>query len=147
MAAGRAVARPSGGLTAGRPVAAASGPVVRHASTSRHRPARGRRPAPTPDGNAPRRRPLALAALAALALAALAALALAAPASASAADCPGADLTPALQGVAAAKAATLCLVNAQRAAQGVAPVASESHLDRASQRYAELLVARSFFAP
>jgi uncharacterized protein YkwD len=75
-----------------------------------------------------------------------AALPLALPAGAAAADCPGADLEPAAQGLPAAGAAAVCLVNAERAAQGLRPLALQAQLGDASQRYSDLMVARRFFA-
>jgi hypothetical protein len=76
----------------------------------------------------------------------LLALALAAPAPARAADCPGADATPAAQGPGPAGAATLCLLNAERAARGLRPLARQDNLTWASQGYSDLMVGRAFFA-
>ena len=86
----------------------------------------------------PRRR----AALAAV----LAALALAAPAGAGAADCPGADATPADQGTGPSGQATICLLNTERAARGLPALAEHPALTQASQAYSELMVAKAFFA-
>jgi uncharacterized protein YkwD len=84
-----------------------------------------------------RRRPIALAA-------ALAGLALAAPASAWA-DCPGADAVPAAGNLAAVAQTTLCLLNEQRAAQGLRPLTEETRLTSASRAYAQEMVAGQFF--
>jgi hypothetical protein len=86
-------------------------------------------------GMAPRRAVLA---------AGLLALALAAPA--HAVDCPGADATPAAQGPGPTGAATVCLLNAERAARGLRPLAPQDNLTWASQGFADLMVGRAFFA-
>lgn len=78
-------------------------------------------------------------------LAALAALALCAPATASAADCAGADLLPGADNVAVVRQATLCLLNQQRAAHGVGPVAENATLTTASAGYSQRMVAQGFF--
>jgi uncharacterized protein YkwD len=78
--------------------------------------------------------------------AAIGTLALAAPAGARAADCPGADATPAEQGIRAASRATLCLLNAERSAKGLPALAANAVLARASQGYSELMLAKRFFA-
>src|SRR3954468_4718377 len=78
-------------------------------------------------------------------LAALFALVFAMPASASA-DCAGADAEPVVQGLQAAGAATICLVNTERAAHGLGAVALQMNLTDASQRYSDFMVARGFFA-
>jgi uncharacterized protein YkwD len=75
----------------------------------------------------------------------LASLAVAAPA-AQAATCAGADALPLLATVGSAKAATLCLLNDQRAANGLAPLASEPTLDAVASDYAATMVAQRFFA-
>jgi uncharacterized protein YkwD len=80
------------------------------------------------------------------AVAALAALALCAPATASADDCAGADLVPAADNVAVVGQATLCLVNQQRAANGVGPVVENTALTSASAGYSQRMVAQGFFA-
>ena len=66
------------------------------------------------------------------AVAALAALALCAPAAARAADCAGADVVPAADNVAVVGQATLCLLNQQRAANGIGPLAENAALSSAS---------------
>jgi uncharacterized protein YkwD len=84
-----------------------------------------------------RRRTIALAA-------ALASLALAAPASALA-DCDGADLVPDAASLGAAGQATLCLVNAERAANGLRALSEESRLTGASAAFSRRMVAEQFF--
>jgi len=74
----------------------------------------------------------------------IATFAIAAPA-AQAADCPGANLLPALASVPTAKAATLCLLNGERAARGLAPLATEATLESAATAYAEAMVQQRFF--
>src|SRR5690242_16399031 len=76
---------------------------------------------------------------------ALAALALCAPAAASASDCAGADLVPSPDNVGAVGQATLCLLNQQRAANGVAPLAANARLTLASASYSQRMVDQSFF--
>ena len=76
---------------------------------------------------------------------ALALLALA-PAGARAADCPGADAVPAADNLVAIGQATLCLVNEQRAARGLAGLRENARLTGASARYSQTMVARAFFA-
>jgi uncharacterized protein YkwD len=79
-------------------------------------------------------------------VAALAALALCAPATARADDCAGADLVPAADNVAAVGQATLCLLNQQRAADGVGPLVENPALSSASTGYSQRMVAQGFFA-
>ena len=76
---------------------------------------------------------------------ALAAVALA-PAQASAATCAGADLAPSASNLATVADATLCLLNQQRAAAGLAPVTRNSQLDTASRYHSLDMVARRYFA-
>jgi uncharacterized protein YkwD len=87
----------------------------------------------------PRRRLVAVAAV-------LAALALCAPATASADDCAGADVVPAADNLAVVGQATLCLLNEQRAATGVAPLAENAKLTNASAGYSRRMVDEAFFA-
>jgi uncharacterized protein YkwD len=77
---------------------------------------------------------------------ALLALALAAPADATAADCPGADAVPAADNLRTIGQATLCLVNEQRAARGIASLRENARLTSASARYSQRMVAEAFFA-
>jgi uncharacterized protein YkwD len=72
--------------------------------------------------------------------------ALAAPAAAQAANCPGEDLVPDATNAAQVADATLCLINQQRAAGGLAPVAANGSLTNASAAYAGDMIARTFFA-
>jgi uncharacterized protein YkwD len=90
-----------------------------------------------PDAHGMFRRPLVLAA-------AIAACALAAPASALA-DCPGADVVPDASSLTAAGQTTLCLLNEQRAAQGLRPLSEDSRLTSASAAYSQRMVAGQFF--
>lgn len=83
--------------------------------------------------------------LSAFATALVASLALAAP-SAHAANCPGADQLPLLSTPASAKSATLCLLNDQRAANGLAPLTSQPVLEAAATGYAQAMVEQRFFA-
>jgi uncharacterized protein YkwD len=87
----------------------------------------------------PRRRLVAVAA-------ALAALALCAPAAASADDCAGADVVPAADNLAVVSQATLCLLNQQRAANGVPALAQNAKLTNASAGYSQRMVDEAFFA-
>jgi uncharacterized protein YkwD len=73
-------------------------------------------------------------------------LALAAPTGASATECAGADQVPADQGRGAAAQATLCLLNGERAARGLAPLLENASLTQASQAYSDRMVAERFFA-
>lgn len=79
-------------------------------------------------------------------VAALAALALCAPATARADDCAGADLVPAADNVTAVGQATLCLLNQQRAADGLGPLVENAALSSASTGYSQRMVAQGFFA-
>ena len=83
----------------------------------------------------------------AVALLALVLLAVLAPASASAAStaqCAGADDAPVERR--AARAATVCLLNAERARLGLRRLRVHRELQRASQRYARDMVTRRFFS-
>jgi uncharacterized protein YkwD len=79
-------------------------------------------------------------------LSALAAMALAAPSAASAAECPGADVVPAAGTLEQTAQATLCLLNDERAAHGLGPLARNEILDRVSAAYSQRMVAENFFA-
>src|SRR4051794_14601968 len=79
------------------------------------------------------------------AVAALAALALCAPAAAHADDCAGADVVPAADTVAVVGQATLCLLNQQRAANGIGPLVENAALTTASAGYSQRMVAQGFF--
>src|SRR3954465_8085312 len=79
-----------------------------------------------------------------------AAPALAAPAGAHAsaqdAACPGADAVPTAATIAQASQATLCLLNNERAAAGLHPVAEAQGLTQLSAAYSARMVAARFFA-
>jgi uncharacterized protein YkwD len=79
------------------------------------------------------------------AVAALAALALCAPATAQADDCSGADAVPAADNIAVVSGATLCLLNQQRAANGIGPLVENAALSAASAGYSQRMVAQGFF--
>lgn len=76
--------------------------------------------------------------------------ALAAPAGAQAsaqdAACPGADDAPTAATIAQASQATLCLLNDERAAAGLQPVAETPGLTQPSAAYSARMVAEDFFA-
>jgi uncharacterized protein YkwD len=48
-------------------------------------------------------------------------------------------------GLASTRALTLCLLNAERARRGIAPLRAEARLELASQRHSDDMVARRFF--
>ena len=80
-------------------------------------------------------------------IAAVAALALAAPAGAQAADCgAAADFVPDASNLTQVGQATLCLLNNERGAQGLRPVAEVPGLTQPSRAYSARMVAESFFA-
>jgi uncharacterized protein YkwD len=80
-------------------------------------------------------------------LAALLVCAAIAPANASAASpCDAADGAPEDLGLAAARAATLCLLNAERAAHGLGALRASSKLSVAAQRHSTDMVERRYFA-
>jgi uncharacterized protein YkwD len=76
---------------------------------------------------------------------ALLAVALLAPAGARAADCQGADAVPAADNLPAIGQATLCLINEQRAAQGIKALRVNARLGSASVSYSQRMVAQAFF--
>ncbi|MBN1527448.1 MAG: CAP domain-containing protein [Thermoleophilaceae bacterium] len=84
-------------------------------------------------------------------LRALLTLALALPAgcgdgaSESSSPCGAVRLEPAQLGDAGTRALTLCLINAERAKRGLAPLVRRDQLELASQRHSEDMVARRFF--
>jgi uncharacterized protein YkwD len=80
-------------------------------------------------------------------LAALLVCAAIAPASASAASpCDAADGAPGDLGLATARAATLCLLNAERSARGLGPLRASDRLALAAQRHSNDMVERRYFA-
>jgi uncharacterized protein YkwD len=92
------------------------------------------------------RRAISLLVLAA-AFAVATALAGASPARAQAsAACPAAGQPVGAAPSAAVEAAIVCLVNGERAARGLPPVARTAALERAAQRHASDMVARRYFA-
>jgi len=78
-------------------------------------------------------------------LAAVSACALAAPASA-AGPCAGKDLRPAASNLDTIRAATLCLLNQQRAAYGLNALTQNPRLTDASNAYSQEMIQRRFFA-
>jgi uncharacterized protein YkwD len=74
----------------------------------------------------------------------IATAALAVPTFASA--CTGTDVTPTPQNVATARAATLCLLNEQRVANGLGRLRAHRQLQAAAQTYAGAMVAGEFFS-
>jgi uncharacterized protein YkwD len=88
------------------------------------------------------RHPSAIAALLAIALS----TGTAASVAGAAAPCPGADVLPRAAGDATAAAATLCLVDAQRTAHGLAPLRPAAALGAAARDYAGEMVAERFFS-
>ena len=84
-------------------------------------------------------------AVAATATAALAAAAAAAPANAEAA-CANANANPNDIRLAAAKHATLCLLNQERRSRGLKPLRDNGRLNLASQRHARDMARRNYFA-
>lgn len=64
---------------------------------------------------------------------------------AHAADCAGASLLPALSSVPTAKAATLCLLNNERATRGLAPLSTQPELETAAQNFSQAMVQHRFF--
>ena len=65
---------------------------------------------------------------------------------AAGAACAGADLAASPQSLAGMTAATLCLLNGERADRGLAPLASNGRLATAATAYAADLVAGSYFS-
>jgi uncharacterized protein YkwD len=82
--------------------------------------------------------------LAAFAATLVAAFAFATPV-AVASGCPGADVLPAASSIAAARGATLCLLNEQRRAVGLAPLVSQPQLETAATGFSQAMVDQRFF--
>jgi uncharacterized protein YkwD len=59
--------------------------------------------------------------------------------------CPGADLQPAADNIDLVKAATLCLINAQRTAAGLNALTENERLTQASASFSQDMVARRYF--
>jgi uncharacterized protein YkwD len=74
----------------------------------------------------------------------VASFAFAAPA-AVASGCPGADMLPAASSIAAARGATLCLLNEQRRPLGLAPLVSQPQLEAAATSFSRAMVDQRFF--
>lgn len=67
----------------------------------------------------------------------------AAPAAAE--TCPGADTTISAVTLSSARAAVLCIVNAERTARGLNALARDDTLELAAQRHSQDMLARNFF--
>lgn len=61
-------------------------------------------------------------------------------------DCTNAELTPTSDDLAAIRNATICLVNRERAAHGIAPLSVNGKLNRAAQGHSEDMVAQDYFS-
>lgn len=59
--------------------------------------------------------------------------------------CTGAGLEPGQEDLAGVRAATLCLINRERAAQGEAPLQANGDLQRAAQSHAESMASGEYF--
>lgn len=81
----------------------------------------------------------------ATALAAALALTGTAPAAALAADCDGANDSPAETSLADARETTLCLLNEERTSRGLRPLREHVQLRSAAQSYAQLMDDENFF--
>ena len=75
----------------------------------------------------------------------LASIALVAPAGAAAAGCEDAGIVPTDSNLDGAKAATLCLLNEQRAARGLRPLRSSRQLAEAARAHSANMVRQRFF--
>lgn len=62
------------------------------------------------------------------------------------ASCPGADVLPTTSTLAEGKVATLCLLNAERAAAGLEALRSDSVIERVADAYSAAMVAQQVFA-
>jgi uncharacterized protein YkwD len=99
-------------------------------------------PVPTVTSPAPtRRRRFSLPLIATTILASLTLSA----STANAATCTAANVLPALASVPTAKAATLCLINGERSAAGLSPLASEPTLESVATAYSQEMVRTRFF--
>lgn len=67
------------------------------------------------------------------------------PVAVAAGDCPGANAMPVPGHVGPARAATLCLINAERGAAGLPPLRDNRKLDRAAKRHSHDMVDRNYF--
>lgn len=75
----------------------------------------------------------------------LAALAIAVPTS-HAADCAGADRLPTVATMEAAREATLCLLNVERASRSLQPFTRQAQLEDAATSYSQSMIVDRFFA-
>lgn len=87
-----------------------------------------------------------LSSLRAPAALAVTALALAAPSQASAASCENADTHPGAVSGSVVRAATLCLLNAERAQHGLKKLRKNGELRLAAKRHAKDMANRNYFA-
>lgn len=62
------------------------------------------------------------------------------------AACPDIELLPSAETLPQVASATMCLVNGERAAAGLPPLATNPRLDRSSLEHSQDMVARSYFA-
>lgn len=76
----------------------------------------------------------------------MAALSLAAPHGAQAGACPGADATPSKADAARIRAATVCLIDAERARRGLPRLRVDRSLAAMARRYARAMVRARFFS-
>ncbi len=60
--------------------------------------------------------------------------------------CPGADTAPSAHTLRQERAATLCLLNAQRAARGLRPLRANARLALAAERHSADMAGRHYFA-
>jgi uncharacterized protein YkwD len=67
------------------------------------------------------------------------------PAGADQVACAGADWVPAMSNLAQIRAATLCLINQQRAKNGLAPLKDNGRLDSAAAQHSEDMVQNNYF--
>lgn len=67
------------------------------------------------------------------------------PASSTTAACEGATLTPDAANLELVRAATLCLINRERAARGERPLRANADLGHAAQGHSESMTAESYF--
>lgn len=80
-----------------------------------------------------------------IALACAAGLAFASPAAAAGSDCANADAAPGTVTPKTLQAATLCLLNEERAARGLGPLKAHKKLERAALGFSKEMVSKRFF--
>lgn len=88
---------------------------------------------------------IALARLLAFAVLVCAALVLSPSRAAAAGTCANTTLEPTSANLDSIRAATLCLLNAERTSQGLVPLAASRHLGKAASSYSRLMVRKRFF--